>query len=111
MSEQPCDLSASIAVRVRHSIVKCLDLDIAPDDIDLDMPLFGESESFGLGLDSLAALEVFVTLTEEFGLTARDIDPNDFASARTLTEWILRDAGHQGVGDGLPGRAAKQLLP
>jgi acyl carrier protein len=53
-----------ILVGVRRTLIACLDLRRAPDDIDPDTVLFGT----GLGLDSVDAVELIISLEMEFGV-------------------------------------------
>lgn len=48
-------------------IVSALNLDINPDDIQPDAPLYGE----GLGLDSIDILEVALVISKHFGYQLR----------------------------------------
>ncbi len=78
--------TTSIAQRVRQAIVQALQLDIEPDAIADDEPLFGE----GLGADSIATLEIVVALEEEFGFKVDDEDLRVelFDSVRTMTQYV-----------------------
>jgi acyl carrier protein len=61
--------------------------DIAPEDIDLDAPLFGA----GLGLDSIDALEIGVLLDRNYGVKVTSGDDRNsqiFASLRELTNFV-----------------------
>ncbi len=61
--------------------------DMTPADIDFDAPLFGE----GLGLDSIDALEIALTLQKQFGvrLSANSQETRKhFASVRTLAAFV-----------------------
>lgn len=49
---------------VRRTLIACLDLRREPDDIDPDTVLFGT----GLGLDSVDAVELIISLEMEFGV-------------------------------------------
>lgn len=70
----PPDLEAYIARReavldrVRQLLVERLHVDRDPDTIDPDTPLFGT----GLGLDSVDAVEMVVSLEDGFGLKLPD---------------------------------------
>lgn len=70
----PPDLEAYIArreavlERVRMLLVERLHVDRDPDTIDPDTPLFGT----GLGLDSVDAVEMVVSLEDGFGLKLPD---------------------------------------
>ncbi len=79
--------SATSAPDVARLIVEALNLEIAPEDIAPDAPLFGD----GLGLDSIDALELALAISREFGLELRSEEARDrqvFASLRSLTEYI-----------------------
>jgi acyl carrier protein len=54
--------------KVRRMLVACLSLQSRPEDIDPDTALFGT----GLGIDSLDAVEIVVTLEVDFGVTLTD---------------------------------------
>ena len=71
--------------RIKQIIVKSLDLDCDPSLISDDQPLFGR----GLGLDSLDALEIVVSLEEEFGVTIHDDDVAVFGSVNKIADHIL----------------------
>lgn len=74
MIAPPPDLEAYIARReaildrVRALLVERLHVDRDPDTIDPDTPLFGT----GLGLDSVDAVEMVVSLEDGFGLKLPD---------------------------------------
>ncbi len=54
--------------RVRRLLVEKLQVPRAPEEIDPDTPLFGS----GLGLDSIDAVELAVSLETDFGIRLRD---------------------------------------
>ena len=58
---------------IARLIVTALHLDIAPEDIDPEQPLFGD----GLGLDSIDALELSLALSRDYGLELRSDDPDN----------------------------------
>lgn len=62
--------------RVRQLLVDNLHIPREPDEIDADAPLFGT----GLGLDSVDAVEVLVSLESELGVKV----PEGQASRRAL---------------------------
>ena len=79
--------SATSEQEVAQLIVATLNLDIAPQDIPADAPLFGE----GLGLDSIDALELALAISRAYGLELRSDDARDrqvFASLRSLAGYI-----------------------
>ena len=68
-------------------IVGTLSLEIAPEEIDPEAPLFGE----GLGLDSIDALEVALAVSRTYGFELRSDDERNgriFASLDTLARHI-----------------------
>jgi len=79
--------SATSALDVARLIVASLNLDLAPEAIAPDAPLFGE----GLGLDSIDALELALAISREYGLELRSDDARNrqvFASLQSLTDYI-----------------------
>jgi len=75
-------------LEVAQLVVDTLGLDeIKPVDIDADAPLFNE----GLGLDSIDALELAVSISRVYGFQLRSGDQKNakiFSSLRTLTDYI-----------------------
>lgn len=59
-----------LKARVRQMLVESLMLQIKPEEITDDLPLFGE----GLGLDSVDALQLVVALEKNFGLKIKDAE-------------------------------------
>jgi len=54
---------SDLKLEIKRLIIEALDLeDLAPEDIDDEMPLFGE----GLALDSIDALELGVALRKKY---------------------------------------------
>ena len=74
-------------------LVEALNLDIAPESIDPDAPLYGE----GLGLDSIDILEVALVVSQRYGFQLRSDDQDNvriFKSLASLTDHIA--ANRQG---------------
>lgn len=74
---------------VAELIVSALNLDLQPQEIEPDAPLFGE----GLGLDSIDVLEIALVISKRYGFQLRsDNDDNVriFSSLRTLTAHIVQ---------------------
>lgn len=70
-------------------LVEALNLDVTPDSIDPDAPLYGE----GLGLDSIDILEVALVVSKRYGFQLRSDDDDNvriFASLASLTEHVAR---------------------
>ena len=78
--------------RLRVLLVESLHLDgLDPSSISEDEPLFGG----GLGLDSVDALELVVSLERDFGITvpSEDVGRDAFANLKNLTAFVeLRQA-------------------
>jgi acyl carrier protein len=73
--------------KLKAQIIEQLNLvEVKPEEINADSPLFGE----GLGLDSIDALELIVLLEKHYGIKIED--PKDgktiFQSLRTMAEFI-----------------------
>ena len=68
-------------------LVEALNLDIAPESIEPDAPLYGE----GLGLDSIDILEVALVVSQRYGFQLRSDDEDNiriFTSLASLTDHI-----------------------
>ncbi|MBL8446837.1 MAG: acyl carrier protein [Zoogloeaceae bacterium] len=69
-------------------IVEALNLDMAPEDIEPDAPLFGD----GLGLDSIDVLEVALVISKRYGFQLRSDSEDNvriFSSLRALSAHIV----------------------
>lgn len=88
-------MSANIAVipldalmhEVAELIVEALNLDLQPDAVVPDEPLYGE----GLGLDSIDMLEISLVISKRYGFQLRsDADDNEqiYASLRSLSTYV-----------------------
>ena len=72
---------------VAELIVSALNLDMAPQEIEADAPLFGD----GLGLDSIDVLEIALVISKRYGFQLRSDNADNtriFASLRALTAHI-----------------------
>ena len=72
---------------VAELVVTALNLDIGPEQIEPDAPLFGE----GLGLDSIDVLEVALVISKRYGFQLRSDSEDNiriFTSLRTLVMYI-----------------------
>ena len=68
-------------------LVEALNLDISPDTIDPQAPLYGE----GLGLDSIDILEVALVVSKRYRFQLRSDDEDNiriFASLASLVDHI-----------------------
>ncbi|QJW84163.1 acyl carrier protein [Ramlibacter terrae] len=79
--------SEALLREVADLVVKSLNLEVAPADIQPDEPLYGD----GLGLDSIDILEVAPVVSKQYGLQLRaDHEDNTkiFSSLRSLADHI-----------------------
>ena len=68
-------------------LVEALNLEIPPESIDPEAPLYGE----GLGLDSIDILEVALVVSQRYGFQLRSDDEDNvriFTSLASLSEHI-----------------------
>ncbi len=88
MSESnPIQSNQALQNEVAGLIVTALNLDLGPDDIQPDAPLYGE----GLGLDSIDILEVALVVSKQFGFSLRADSADNtriFSSLAELTRHI-----------------------
>ncbi|MCP5059183.1 MAG: acyl carrier protein [bacterium] len=85
--------SDALHLEIKKIIVESLALeDIAPEEIETAAPLFVE----GLGLDSIDALELAMSLEEKYGVTVGD-DPDEnqkiFFSVESLAQFVTDQRG------------------
>jgi acyl carrier protein len=74
-------------LEVAQLIVSALALEVAPEDIAPEEPLFRE----GLGLDSIDALEIALAVSKAYGVKLRSDDERNhriFASLRSLAAHV-----------------------
>ena len=76
----------SIEHRVKLVVVRTLSLEIEPGEIGSDDELFGG----GLGLNSMATIEIIVGLEEEFGIDVPDEDLRVelFDNVRSMADYV-----------------------
>jgi acyl carrier protein len=74
---------------LKQKIVENMKLDIGPEEIDSDAPLFGE----GLGLDSIDVLELVVMLDKNYGIKIVNMNEGRkaFASVRSIAVYITEN--------------------
>ncbi len=77
-------------------ITQAINLEIAPDKIDPDAPLYGE----GLGLDSIDILEVALVVAKRYNLQLKaESEENHriFSSLRNLAQYVAAHAPAAGA--------------
>jgi acyl carrier protein len=86
------ELSNDLIEKIKQLIIQRLKLvEMTPEMIETDAPLFGE----GLGLDSIDALELVLGLEKEFGVIIPDAEVGRkvFQSVRTMAQYVLEQQG------------------
>ena len=81
------DATRELQDEVAGLIASALNLDISPEEIAPDAPLYGE----GLGLDSIDILEVSLVVSKRFGFQLRSDNADNvriFSSLASLTQHI-----------------------
>ena len=73
---------------IKEMMVENLMLKVSKEEIGNDLPLFGPE---GLGLDSIDALELVVSLEKKFGVTVpnSDIARQALATVNTINDYVL----------------------
>lgn len=81
---------AELKRSIKDLIIGRLKLEMSPDDIVDDAPLFGD----GLGLDSIDALELVLGLEQKFGIKVEDeeVGKRIFASVDALATYVAEKA-------------------
>lgn len=79
--------ATSLELDLARAIVTALNLEVLPEAIDPDAPLYGD----GLGLDSIDVLEIALVVSRNYGFQLRSDDENNaqiFSSLRNLNQHI-----------------------
>jgi len=79
----------ALRAEVKQLLATGLRLQLAPDDIPDDAPIFGDT----LGLDSIDALELVVLVEDKFhvAIPDEDVGRRAFASVNALVDFILAE--------------------
>ena len=86
------EVNSELIEKLKQLIIMRLKLvDLTPEMIETDAPLFGE----GLGLDSIDALELVLALEKEFGVVIPDAEVGRkvFQSVMTMAQYVLDQKG------------------
>ena len=79
------DKTERVATRVKTLLVQVLQIDIDPEDIADDEPLFG----YGLDTDSMLSLELISAIEEAFGIEVTDdelrVELFEYVEGKTLS--------------------------
>ncbi len=79
-----------LILELKEQLIDVLNLEeMTPEDIDTDAPLFGD----GLGLDSIAALEIIVLLEKKYGIKLANAAEGKaiFTSVRSIAEYVSKN--------------------
>jgi acyl carrier protein len=76
-----------VVERIRELVVEALELDVGPESIDVDEPLFGGDAS----VDSMGSLELIAAIEAEYGFRVPDdeLRVELFESVRALAVYVL----------------------
>jgi acyl carrier protein len=77
--------------RIKKVLIDRLDLDMEPNEITEDAPLFG----MGMGLDSIDALVLIVGIEDEFNITVETGDHHIYRSINTLADYLMAATGEE----------------
>lgn len=72
-------------------VVEALNLEVRPEEIVADAPLYGE----GLGLDSIDILEVALVVSKKYGFQLRSDDENNVRIFQSLGTLAAHIAAHR----------------
>ncbi len=79
--------AADLKDEIKEMMVESLMLKVTKEEIGDDLPLFGPE---GLGLDSIDALELVVSLEKRFGVTVpnSDVARNALATVESIAGYV-----------------------
>ena len=83
---------ADFRQQIKEMLVKNLMLQVTPEQIGDDLPLFGPN---GLGLDSIDALELVVSMEKTFGVGVpnSEVAGRALRTVNTIQDYILEKRG------------------
>lgn len=86
--------NGNLEEKVKAMIIERLGLDISPEDIGTDAPIFGiNDEGKGLGLDSVDALELVVGMNVVFKIKHQSDDLSILYSVKTIVDYMKKRIG------------------
>ena len=74
------EVDASLVKEIAGLIVSALNLEVSPEEIDPQAPLYRE----GLGLDSIDILEVALVISKRYGFKLKDDDKDNVKIFRSV---------------------------
>jgi acyl carrier protein len=87
MSQSNTPVTPELLRDLAELVVAALNLEMSPEEIEPDAPLYGE----GLGLDSIDILEIALVVSKRYGFQLRSDDKDNvtiFSSLRHLAQHI-----------------------
>lgn len=81
----------ALIAEVAQLLVTALNLEVPPQEIDPDAPLYGD----GLGLDSIDILEVALAVSKKYGFQLRADDENNESIYSSLRSLAAHVAAHR----------------
>jgi acyl carrier protein len=87
MSQSNTPVTPELLHDLAELVVAALNLEMSPEEIEPDAPLYGE----GLGLDSIDILEIALVVSKRYGFQLRSDDKDNvtiFSSLRHLAQHI-----------------------
>ena len=88
----PTKINDELKLEIKELIIESLELpDVTPDEMQDNIPLFGEESN--LGLDSVDALEIVMALQEKYGVRIDDKNQSRFIleSINTIAEYVSKE--------------------
>ncbi len=86
-ASSPASVLSPAELGLAEIVVKTLNLEVAPNEIDPEAPIYGE----GLGLDSIDILEISLAISKQYGFQLKSDDENNktiYKSLRNLSAHI-----------------------
>lgn len=91
MQRKLIERRAEIIDKIKQIIVDELSIDIDPVLIENDQPLMGR----GLGLDSIDALELSISVSTEFDVEVDERKTEIFGSINKMTDYIIEQLDNE----------------
>ena len=104
---RPAMPEENLREEIKEMMVENLMLKVSKEEIADDLPLFGPG---GLGLDSIDALELVVSLEKKFGVSVANSETarQALASVNSIHDYVVANRGEKGR---TPGSAEAQAPP